>query len=173
MEISLITNERWSEPTIKLYTRGTEVKDQSSKKRALKLLGELADMGLTLNDEYAISVKVIHETDKLSIGDVQSLINLADESSISLGDLFTTYSELKKANLTYKQLNELLSYNFELNKIGISFEGIKKLYETLKKYGSYEAVLKAVEGYGNLESIRENIRIVESRKTGLETDVKQ
>jgi len=57
-EISDLTNGGWSEPTIKLYTRGVGVKDPTPKENTLKILSQMVDEGLTLKDvEVATSIK--------------------------------------------------------------------------------------------------------------------
>lgn len=55
-ETSDLTNGAWSESTIKLYTRGVEVKDSTPKQNAVGTLTEIAGLGLSLSDvEFAVS----------------------------------------------------------------------------------------------------------------------
>ena len=74
-EISQLTSGGWSEPTIKLYTRGTTVKNPSGRK-ALELLAEQTARGMTLEDvERVLSLKTSLETKGLSFEEVSSLVD--------------------------------------------------------------------------------------------------
>src|SRR5438067_13668016 len=46
-EISTLTREKWSESTVKLYTRGINIKDSTPKANATRVIVEMISRGLT------------------------------------------------------------------------------------------------------------------------------
>ncbi len=44
----------WTEPTIKLYTRGVEVKDSSLKQNEVKLIAEMVRRGLSFDEGFLL-----------------------------------------------------------------------------------------------------------------------
>lgn len=48
-QVSELSNGAWTEPTIKLYTRGVEVRDSSLKQNEVKLIAEMVRRGLSFD----------------------------------------------------------------------------------------------------------------------------
>ena len=79
-EISDLTKGAWSEPTVKLYSRGSEIKDSSLKQKALNLLIEFIDTGLSLSDiQYALSMSRDLDSKGLDIQGVSLFLEEAQE----------------------------------------------------------------------------------------------
>src|SRR5690242_15069472 len=85
-EISTLTAEKWGEPTIKLYTRGMNIKDSSLRDNATKVIAEMVSKGLTFE-------QVIVATS------IKSEIDLA-EGNVTLQDLLNLVEKVKKSNIS-------------------------------------------------------------------------
>ena len=84
-EISILTGEKWGEPTIKLYTRGINIKDSTPKDNATKVIAEMVSKGLTFE-------QVIVATS------IKSEIDLA-EGNVTLQDVLNLVEKVKKSNI--------------------------------------------------------------------------
>ena len=94
-EISELTGGGRSEPMIKLYTRGSEVKDPSPKNSAIKLLTEVVNRGLTLDRvKEALSLSEELSVKGLTIEDVSALLEEAKRFKVDAADLFRIYYAL-------------------------------------------------------------------------------
>ena len=61
-EISTLTGEKWGEPTIKLYTRGINIKDSTPKDYATKVIAEMVSKGLTF-EQVIVATSIKSEID--------------------------------------------------------------------------------------------------------------
>jgi hypothetical protein len=84
-EISTLTGGKWGEPTIKLYTRGINIKDSTTKDYATKVIAEMVSKGLSFE-------QVIIATP------IKSEIVLA-EGNVTLQDLLNLIEKVKKSNI--------------------------------------------------------------------------
>jgi DNA repair exonuclease SbcCD ATPase subunit len=171
-EISDLTNGGWSEPTIKLYTRGVGVKDPTPKENALRIISQMVNKGLTLKDvEVATSIKSYLDTKGISLEDISTLLEEVKKSKIDLKELIQIYRTLKDSGLSITQLAEALSYKSELEKLGVTVDGLKEIYTVSKAFGGYSEVIKAISTYGSIKAIEVEVKKLSSEKEGLEKRV--
>ncbi|MEM3506763.1 MAG: hypothetical protein QXT31_03820 [Candidatus Bathyarchaeia archaeon] len=171
-EISVLTDGGWSEPTVKLYTRGSNVLDPNPKKRSLELLREMSDKGLTLNDvENTLALQKLIETKHLTIDRILEFISQVEEAKVVMKDLVEAYQNLKKVGLTIEHVSLLLSYKSSLDSFGITIDMLERFCKVTEKYGSSGEVLKALESYGNLFSLNNELSKLKSEKLRLETEI--
>jgi hypothetical protein len=155
LEISRLTNGGWSEPTVKLYTRGSKVKDRSLKDEAMNLLSELADRGLALeNVERTLSATRELEGKGLSIKEVSEFLIEAKRGKLRVEEIIKVFKEARDAKLTIQAIKEVLKYKGELESEGLTIEYLKRLYSSCKKLGGYTKLLESVEAYGSIDSIK-------------------
>jgi chromosome segregation ATPase/Fe2+ transport system protein FeoA len=168
MEISELTNNAWSEPTIKNYTRGATVKDPTPKEDTLRTLSRMINAGLTLeNIKMAISIKEKLDTKGVSFEDVSVLLEEVKKSNVDIKELLQMYRDLKNSNLSIAQLREILSYKSELEKIGFTLEGLKETYQTAKTYGDMHEIMKAINTYASLKNVENEVKNIEAKKEEL------
>lgn len=128
-EISELTGGGWSEPTVKMYTRGVVVKDPSPKENASRILSQVVGMGLTLKDvEVAVSMKTDLDAKGVGFEDVSTLLEEAKRSKVNIKDLLHMHRGLKDSGLSITQLSEALSYKAGLEEAGFTLESLKELY---------------------------------------------
>jgi len=173
-EVSQLTNQIWRKDTIKLYTRGAEVNDPAPKKRAMELLGELIDRGMTLEEvERALSVRKGLETREVSVDDVSSFLDDTKKSKIDMKDILRVYRETKDSGLTLEQLTTLRDYRSQLEAAGIKTHGLITIYETSKGYGGYDKVMEALKTYGSVTSLTREANDLENRKVQLQKSIEK
>jgi hypothetical protein len=78
----------WDENTIKLYTRGTNVEDSTSKQNAERIIADMIGSGIDLNQiKLAVSLKDNLESKGLSTEDILSFVDEARKYNVNLMDL--------------------------------------------------------------------------------------
>ena len=128
LEVSELTGHAWSEPTVKLYTRGITVRDPVPKQKAIELLADLAARGMTLEQvQQAILMKRDLEAKELSIDDVSRFLNEIRKANADLKGILTMYGQLISSGIGVQQLAPLLSYRSKLEAIGITPSGLVNL----------------------------------------------
>jgi hypothetical protein len=105
-DISRLSGGAWSENTVKLYTRGTDIVDSTSKDETIKIISEMVKMGLTLNEvSKAVSSKDYLNRENVSLEDIVSLLqDLKNSSGLSLKDIIQLHKSIKVEGLSLKQL---------------------------------------------------------------------
>jgi len=171
-EVSELTEGGWSKPTVKLYTRGSNVKNSNPKNMALKLLTELFERGLTLDHvEETTSFREKLGAKGLTVEGLSNLLEEAQRFRVDVRNLLGMHNELTKSKLNIGSLKEALAYKAELESAGFTLEALEKLSEASKAYGDFAGVMEAVNSYGRLEAVRAERDRVSSEKTRLDEEV--
>ncbi|MCP8311498.1 MAG: hypothetical protein L6M37_00910 [Candidatus Methylarchaceae archaeon HK02M1] len=171
-EVSNLTYGGWSEPTIKDYTRGTDVVNPGPKKNSINLLTQLVNMNLSLEDvQSSISINSDLVAKGLRVEDVSSLLEEAKKTKVDVKDIIHTYKDIKDSGLTLTQLGEALSYKSDLEKAGFTLDNLKTIHKASKTYGGYNKVLEAVNTFGSLKTIQADVKNLESNKEKLDSKV--
>ena len=141
-EISTLTGEKWSEPTVKLYTRGTNTKDSTPKDSASKVMAEMISKGLSF-EQVIQATSIKSEIDKaegnITVKDLLDLVEKARKSNIrDISEVIELFNRLKAESrlspLLFNQLSDLLYYKSELETKGITLEHLKQILQLCKSY---------------------------------------
>ena len=171
-EVSELIAGGWKVSTVKTYTRGTIIKNPDSKENAVKLLSQMVDMGLSLNDvESAIKMKEVLGQRGITFESVSSLLEAAKKSKVGVIELVQTHNDLTDSGISITLLNEALSYKSELEEIGFTIDNLAQILKTSKTYGDHDRVLEAITAYGSQKTIETEIRNISSDKAKLEKQV--
>jgi len=157
-EVSILTDGGWSEPTVKLYTRGTRVVDPSLRNNVIGLLGEIVDRGLGVEDieRVALFLREI-ESRGIKLSDIISFIEDVKRSRADIKSVIDVFMEIKRVGISIDSLKDILSYRTRLESMGITIDGLEKLLKISERFGGYTKVLNAIELYGEMEKIRSEI----------------
>lgn len=167
-DIFAMVGRTWSIPTIKLYTRGVTITDETFRKETVKLLSEMATLELTLDDvAMAISLESSLNEQNTTLREVGLLVNSLEESGTSPSDLTVMHKELKNIGLSYRQLREALDFEVELDKMKITIRLLQAIIEAARKFGSAEKIIEAINLHIGLEDIKTCI----SKETTLLSDI--
>ena len=173
-DISKLSGGAWSENTVKLYTRGTDVVDSTSKDEAVKIISEMVKSGLTLNEvSEAISLKDYLDAENISLEDIVSLLQDLKSSGLVLKDIIQLNRSIKVEGLSLKQLIELFMYKLELEKAGFTVEVLKQLLQASISFGDANLVIKAINEYGNLVALENEINHASAKKEHIQLDIEQ
>ncbi|MBV9177220.1 MAG: hypothetical protein JO297_09290 [Nitrososphaeraceae archaeon] len=146
-EISTLTGEKWSESTVKLYTRGTNTKDSTPKDNASKVIAEMISKGLSF-EQVIQATSVISEIDKaegnVTVKDLLYLVEWIKKSNIrDISEVVELFNRLKSesrlSSLLFSQLSDLLYYKSELETKGITLEHLKQILQLCKSYISFNS----------------------------------
>jgi hypothetical protein len=173
-DISKLSSGAWSENTVKLYTRGTDIVDSTSKDEAVKIISEMVKSGLTLNEvSEAVSLKDYLDAENMSLEDIVSLLQDLKSSGLSLNDIIQLNRSIKVEGLSLKQLIELFMYKSDLEKAGFTVEVLKQLRPALISFGDANLVIKAINEYGNLVALENEINHASAKKEQIQLDTEQ
>jgi hypothetical protein len=143
-EISTLTGEKWGEPTIKLYTRGINIKDSTPRDNATKVIAEMVSKGLSF-EQVIVATSIKSEIDltegNVALQDVLNLIEKVKKSNIGdISEVIKLFNRLKTefklSSLLFSQLSDLLYYKSELETNGIAIEHLKQILQMCKSYTS-------------------------------------
>jgi ribosome-binding protein aMBF1 (putative translation factor) len=140
-EISILTGDKWSEPTVKLYTRGTNTKDSTPKDNASKVISEMISKGLSF-DQVIQATGIKSEIDKaegnITVKDLLNLVEKAKKSNRDISEVIELFNKLnaesRLSSLLFNQLSDLLYYKSELETKGITIEHLKQILQLCKSY---------------------------------------
>jgi len=170
--ISDIMGGLWKEPTIKLRTRGVTVRDPSLRKNVEEVLGQLVDMGLTLEDVKAfILVKEDIDSKGIKLEEVADLLGEANRLEIDSKDILDTYMSQKRSDLSIKELREILSYKTDADKFGITLKIMDEFIQVSKIYGEPSSVFEALRGHKGLNDIKTDLGRMSSEKEKIEDQI--
>lgn len=137
----------WSEATVKLYTRGSVVRDPSQKEKALALLVELLNRNLTLGDvENDLSIR-----------------KSIEEKGLTFDEFLTYKSEFDALKFPLKEANLILE-------AAKQYGGHERVFEAIKEYGSLEGIRKEIRErqseMSQLEKSNQDLREAKSKLEG-------
>ncbi len=168
-EVSELTDGGWSEPSVKNYTRGTKVENPGPKEKASRLLPQLVERGLTLeNVETTVSMKKDLDAKGVSFEDISSLLEEAKRFKVGVKELSQMHRGLRDSRLTISQLSDILSYMSEISKTGFTIDGLKEVSKASEAYGGYHEVLEAINAYGSIKEMEEEAEGLDSENEKLE-----
>ena len=166
-EISTLTAEKWGEPTIKLYTRGMNIKDSSLRDNATKVIAEMVSKGLTF-EQVIVATSIKSEIDlaegNVTLQDVLNIVEKVKKSNISdISEVIKLFNRLKTESklspLLFSQLSDLLNYKSELETNGIGIEHLKQILQMCKSYTSITKITPE-----NAKGEDEETNIIQSQK---------
>lgn len=116
-EIVELTGGRWSESTLKGYTRGVRATDPEPWKSTAALFSEMLSRNLTLAE----------------VNQAMATTTQLEAMGASLADVVSFMQELKERNTTLSQLSETININARLERMGTSPSEIAGFIQELKQ----------------------------------------
>lgn len=174
-EGSGLTGNSWSKDTFKEKTRGTEVRDHTTRADAIKLLAQMVSSGLTLADvRLAVSIKSSLDDRNVKLADLAAILQEADKSNIELYSLVSEYEQRAKLGLSLQQIKEVMSYKQELDKIGVTIDGgLKQIALAAKSHnGDVNKFIESINRIGGLPAIEKKEQELQSSIGAKEQKIK-
>lgn len=157
-EISKACDGRWSESTVKGYTKGVRAEDPNPWQDVTSLLNNLLAAGLTL-DRVAIALNIFDDLERhdVNLDNVIDLLLAADSSSLEITDLIKQYELFGESGLSPKNVSEALSLREEVEKKGLGLDSLVSLVELAKNYGEPQKIIEALSHYNSLVELDRHI----------------
>lgn len=151
LEIVELAGGRWSESTVKGYTRGTRATDPEPWKSTTALFSEMLSKNLTLAElSKAMSIVVELEGIGSSLGDLAGFVKELEGEGIDVKALVLLHRDWHEAGLTSTDARSALNYKSQLEQAGLDIEAVSHIAEAAGRFGGSGEVLAAVAKYGNL-----------------------
>jgi hypothetical protein len=150
-EINELVGDRWSESTIKGYTRGVPAIPSPPWEAVVVLFSQLLSKGLTIEDvEETVRLKKELERQKTSITELASFVGELDSQGIDAARFVNLYWDWVGAGLKAPDVTAVLKLKGELEGMGLSLDSLVKVAELAGKFGNADGVLEAVAKYGSI-----------------------
>ena len=155
-EISKLCRGRWSEATVKKYTRGAEVKSTSEKDHVLEMITELTQADKTIQDiiDYQSFNKLL-EQQNVRFEALTGFYLSTITKEPNLPQFIRLFDELQISRRSLEQLNRGLDRIERLLNQGLTEENMLQILQTSKKYGGFEKTMQAFAEYGNLQELQQ------------------
>ena len=156
-DISVIVDGKWKEPTIKKDTRGVKTVSTDERDKLLRLLSDISSVGGTLQDleDFSSYKKTL---DSLGVNYVTILTLIRDimRRGYHTEDLIYVKDLLVKSDLTINDFLKHLVIKKDLNRQGIFDQELIILNNMARVYGGINGIYKALEKYGDIETIKQS-----------------
>ena len=157
-EMAELTGGRWSESTIKGYTRGIRATDPEPWQSTTALFSEMLSRNLALADvSKAVSITTELEGMGSSLGEIAGFIEELEGEGIDVRAFVLLLYNWHEAGLTSADARSALSYKSQLEQAGLDIETVSHIAEAAGKFGSSGEVLEAVAKYGNLGELDQEV----------------
>jgi predicted nucleic acid-binding Zn-ribbon protein len=158
-KISSLSGDKWSESTVKGYTKGVKATDPSPWQNAVALLDNLISTGMTLDDvDTAVTVFQDLKSHGITLTQVIELLLDVDSASMDLGTMVQKHKALKESGLSLKDVANVLALSKELEAKGLSLDSLPVLVKLASSYGEAQGVLEAFSVYGSLEQLKSEVK---------------
>jgi hypothetical protein len=153
-EIMELTGGRWSESTIKGYTRGVRAADPEPWQSTTALFSEMLSKNLTLADvSEAMNITAELESMGSSLGEIAGFVKEIEGEDINVKAFFSLLHDWHEAGLTPTAARSALSYKAQLEQASLDIDTLSHIAEVAGKFSGPGEVLAAVAKYGNLEEL--------------------
>ena len=153
-EVSLLTRGRWSENTVKKYTRGVKVQSTVEKDKVMEMITDLAIAGKSIQDmeEYQQFNRFL-ETQDITIESLTKYYYDSISKKIDLPVFIKLYDELVSSERSLEQINSDLNREEKLVSQDLSIENMSLIHQTATMYGGFEKTLSALNQYNDIIQI--------------------
>ena len=178
-EISNLSGGRWSESSVKGYTKHVRPADTAVWQNVVDLL-----RNLIANDMPIEEVRKLQELATalnkrgVSIDDVADFLQAADSASIDVGCLIQKLRGLNDEGVTPRAITEVVTLKEQLEENGFTLDSLPALAKLAKTHGAADKVLDAVYAYGSLSEIENQkktadheLRQMEDKKTAAQHEL--
>lgn len=167
-EISNLVDDRWSQSTIKGYTRGVLPSGSPSWQGMVTLFSELLSRELSIKDvEETIRLKKQLEQQKSSITELASFVTEIQAQGIGVAAFAELYWDWIGAGLKALDVASALKLKGELEGIGLNLDSLTKIASLAGKLGNADGILDALTKYGDITEVerqRANIQAETERE---------
>lgn len=172
LEISALSNGKWSESTVKGYTKGVKAKSPSQWQNIAQLLNDVMNTGIGLEDLDTAAMLVEDlKTRGVTFDDMVEIFLAVDSASISLEILVQLAKTIKEGGLTPNDVTDTVEMKKQLEENCFSLDCLPALAKLAKTYREPQEVIKAFSTYGSLQEIENKIEFAQDKLEELESKI--
>lgn len=155
-DITELSKGKWSESTIKGYTKGTKSPIENPWHDAVAAFNEMAAAGLTLED---VKATLVLKHDLVATGvTLEHVVELVAEAKpMGLGFLVGQHQKMKDLQLKPGDLAKIISSIKDLEEIELERGALPGIITIFKNYGNVEDLIEAFAKYIDLTEIEKQI----------------
>jgi len=171
-EISELSKGKWSESTVKGYTKGVKASDPSPWQDVVALLNDLISTGIDLEDvDTAVTVVKDLKSRGVSLDNIVDLLLTADSAQITLDALVHQFEELHDAGLSTKAVSDALGLKKQMEDNSLSLDCLPALVKLAQAYGEPQKTIEAFSTYGSLSEMENEIEVSQDKLGELKANV--
>jgi len=172
MEISALVNGKWSESTVKGYTKGVKAKSASQWQNIAQLLNDVMNTGMGL-DDLDTAVVIIEDLKErgVTLDDMVEILLTADSSSISLEILVQLAKTIKESDLKPNDVTDTVEMKKQIEENGFSLDSLPALAKLAQTYGEPQKVIEAFSAYGSLSELKKEVEVTQDNLEELKAGV--
>ncbi len=153
-EISVLSNGKWSESTVKGYNTGIKTSEPSPWGDAISLLNDLISTGMSLDDvDTTLTIDKDLKSRDVGLDDIVEILLAADSASVDVATITQQIKQLKDSGLSITKVREAIELKKTLKEAGFSLDSLPALASLAQKYGDSTKVLEALDAYTSLKEI--------------------
>lgn len=172
LEISAISNGKWSESTVKGYTKGVKAKSPSQWQNIAQLLNDVINTGMGL-DDLDTAVVIIEDLKErgVTLDDIVEILLTVDSASISLDILVQLAKTMKEGGLKPNDVTDTVEMKKQLAENGLSLDCMPTLVKLAKAHGEPQEIINAFSAYGSLSEIKKEVEVAQDKLGELKSNI--
>lgn len=171
-EISKLSGEKWSESTVKGYTKGVKAESPSQWQNIAGLLLDIIDTGIGLEDlDTAVVLVEDLKTRGVTFDDMVDILLAVDSVSISIEILVELAKTIKEDGLTPNDVTDTVKLKKQIEENSFSVDCLPTLAKIAQTYGETQKVIEAFSAFGSLSEIKNEVEAAQDKLGKLQTDI--
>lgn len=172
MEISALVSGKWSESTVKGYTKGVKAENTSPWQNIAGLLHDVIKTGIDLEDlDTAVVMVEDLKSRGVTLNDMAEIFLTADEASISLETLVQLAKTIKEGGLKPNDVTDTVEMKKQLEENSLSLDCLPALTKLAQAYGETQKVIEAFSAYGSLSELKKEVEVTQDNLGELKAGV--
>jgi len=171
-EISTLSGGKWSESTVKGYTKGVKTENTSPWQNIAGLLHDVIKTGMGLDDlDTAVVIMEDLKERGVTLDDIAEILLTVDSASISLEILVQLAKTIKEGGLKPNDVTDTVEMKKRLEENGFSLDSLLALAKLAQTYGEPQKVIEAFSVYGSLSELKKEVEVTQDNLGELKAGV--
>jgi len=171
-EISTLSGGKWSESTVKGYTKGVKAENTSPWQNIAGLLHDVIKTGIALEDlDTAVVMVEDLKTRGVTLDDMAEILLTADSASISLDIIVQLAKTIKEGGLKPNDVTNTVEMKKQIEENGFSLDSLPVLAKLAQTYGEPQKVIEAFSAYGSLSELKREVEVTQDNLGELKAGV--
>lgn len=155
-DIRILIDGRWSQPTIKRFTRGIKVMNTTERDEILYTFATATIQGITPQNvsEY-LTIKENLESHNINLEMIIDFHDKLREFNISFNELLEFQQKLHKTNYSVEELSENIENFSKLIELGLSGKEIEFILILSQRFGDVKSLIEGMMIYATIDELKD------------------